>query len=113
MLLLAGIDINYLSNMYMDNEYILKTPLMIEALFGNIINVKILLKNKANIHILDETGKTVLDQLIEKKDLKPEIYPKIIKLKKAKEYCKLKRILYKANLYINDDCIRHISFFIN
>ena len=116
LLIKRGIDVNCLSSIYINDNCELKTPLMIEALFHNEINVNILLKNGADVHIRDKTGKTVLEQLIEKKDLNHVMSAKIIKMikrKKSKDYYKFKRILYKASPCINDDCIRHISSFIH
>lgn len=49
-----GCDVNYMSKFFTPEADLLKTPLTIEALHGNVSNVSFLLKNRADMYIRDE-----------------------------------------------------------
>lgn len=110
-----GCDINYMSKFFTSDADLLKTPLTIEALYGNTSNFSFLLKNGADIYIRDHTGKTVLEQVIEKSTENPDKYRQIIKIlrkKQKRDYIKLQKILYIQHPRMNNDCVKHISEFI-
>lgn len=63
----------------------------------------------------EHTGKTVLEQVIEKSSENPDKYRQIIKILKNKDkrnYIKLRKLLYRQHPRMNNDCVKHISKFI-